>query len=189
MSVKVELVFNTVEEAIAALGKVAGIAPASIASVTPPAVEKTPRKGRSDAGQPRGPNARTAGEQNAAGASAGANATATAGNSTTGTTDPSKAPEQGANSTSTTPAAPTAAAPQAPAAVTTAPAAPIPAPAAPIDDATIQAGVEKLFNAKGFDDTALVLSRFGVQRGKDLLPVQRAEFLAKVDAVLAGGAI
>ena len=58
-----------------------------------------------------------------------------------------------------------------------------------IDDAAIQAAVEKLFNAKGYDDTALVLSRFGVNRGKDLLPVQRAEFLAKVDKVIAGEAI
>lgn len=183
MSVKITLDYTNVEEAIAALGKLAGITPVAAVAVQP-AVEKKERQPRADRGQPRGPNARTAGEPNAAGASAPvASAPETGSNAPSVVTAPGKAAEQAANPTATVTPAPTVAAPQAPAAVTTAPAATV------VDDATIQAGVEKLFNAKGFDDTARVLSRFGVQRGKDLLPVQRAEFLAKVDAVIAGGAI
>lgn len=184
MAVKITLEYANVEEAIAALGKLAGIAPAVVAT---PVKE---RKGRSDAGKPRGSHkdanvAVEAGTTKAVGSgAAGAQA---------GVTDSSKAPEQGANSTSTVPpaapaspqktAAPVPAAAQvqeAPRQEQQAPAAAAPTP----ED--VQAAVEALFNAKGFDDCAMVLSRFGVKRGKDLLPEHRAEFIAKAKAVAAG---
>lgn len=182
MSVKITLEYTNVEEAIAALGKLAGIAPAS--ATQPAVVEKAPRKGRSDAGQPRGPNARTVGEQPAVQPAA----------PTTQASAPASSPAPvAAAPTPVVAAAQPAPAPQPAAPAQTVPQAPAqsaaPVAAAPIDDATIQAAVEKLFNAKGYDDTAMVLSRFGVQRGKDLLPAARAEFLAKVDRVIAGEAI
>src|SRR4051812_45052519 len=113
MSVKITLEFDNAEAAIVALGKIAAIP----AAAPQPAAEKPPRKGRSDAGQPRGPH------KDAAGASAGANATATAGNSTTGARDAGKATTQAANPQSTTLAAPNAPAATPPTAATNAPAA------------------------------------------------------------------
>lgn len=161
MSVKVTFEFANAEEAIVALGKIIG-APTTAAVPPAPPAEKPARKPRADKGQPRDPY----GPRNPeAGASAGA---------------PVGAQPQGALAQAPA-AAPAAAAPQA-----TPPAAP--AAAAPTNN-EVQAAVEKLFNAKGFEDCAAVLSRFGVKRGKDLLPEQRAEFIAKVDRVIAGEAI
>lgn len=168
---KVTIEFDSVDQAIVALGAVAK----PIAVAPAPAVEKAPRKPRSDAGQARGPQ-----QPNAAGASGAPSGVAVAGNSTTGTTDPSStaAGSAAGASTSTTPASPTATAPQAPAAVTI-------APAAPTSD-QVQAAVEKLFNAKGFDDCAAALSRFGVKRGKDLPEASRAEFIRRATDIAEG---
>lgn len=155
-------------------------APLTVEPVAPPL--KTPRQPRSDAGKPRGPHAK-----NAAGASAsGATAPNTGGNAGTEGTDPSKAGEKPANSTSTPQEAPAGAATSGTPPATNAPAAPAaPVAAVPtLDD--VQKAVEILFAAKEYDITLLVLSRYGVKRGQDILPEQRAEFIAKAKAVAAG---
>lgn len=170
MSVKVTFEFANAEEAIVALGKIIG---APTTAAVPPAApqqlaEKPARKPRADKGQPRDPYGPRNPEANAAGAGAPVGA------------QPQGAPAQSTPAQAPT-AAPAAAAPQA-----TPPAAP--AAAAPTDN-EVQAAVEKLFNAKGFDDCLALLSRFGVKRGKDLPGDQRANFIRRVDGVIAGEAI
>lgn len=180
MAVQVALTFNSVDEAIVALAKLvaAGGKVAPQPAAAPQPVEKKERKGRSDAGQPRGPHKKD--EPNATGADTGAaqGAPASAAEATparaavqAGTTDPRTTAHNAGPSTSTTPA-------------------PVPtAPVAPPSPDDVQKAVEKLFNAKGYEDTHATLSRFGVTRGKDLTPDQRADFIAKAEAVVAGGAI
>jgi hypothetical protein len=53
----------------------------------------------------------------------------------------------------------------------------------------VQVAVEALFNAKGYDNCCALLSRFGVTRGKDLLPAARADFITRSKGVIAGEAI
>lgn len=193
MSVKLTLEFASEEEAIVALGKLVGLkarapknpesaAPAvnsattasAHGETTPPAAadpvpEKRTRKPRADAGQPRGPNARTTGAP-------------------TETVQPVPAPAD-----SVPPAAPTnTAAPVAPATIPAAspavgPTAPQAGAAAPISDETVQKAVEKMFTAKDYDATAALLSRFGVKRGKDLPQDQRLNFINRVDGVVDRG--
>lgn len=187
MSVQVTLSFASQEEAIAALGRIAGIAAPAQPAV---AVEKSPRKPRSDAGQQRGPQQNPASakqEANPAGAGAqqGAQAASAAA--------PVAAAPAGAASTNanagaaagaTVEAQPQGGAAQSAAAQASTAAA---APAAAAKTAEdVQAAVEKLFNAKGFDDCAAVLSRFGVKRGKDLTAEQRAEFIRRAEDIIAG---
>jgi hypothetical protein len=161
--VVVTLEFDSVEASIAALGKVAGLvaAPAAAPKSDAPAAEKPPRKGRADAGVPRGPHKPTEPIANATGAGAAAPVGTTA-------------------SAAVTQAAPVAAAP-----------APQPTPpvaiiTAPIADDTVQAAVEKLFNKIDYDGTFAALSKFGVKRGKDLPQPVRAEFLQRVEDLVAG---
>jgi hypothetical protein len=88
--------------------------------------------------------------------------------------------------------APAAAPEVAPAAPAAAPeVAPEVAPAAPEAPAATQAdaqtALEKLFNAKGVEAAMGVLSRFGAGRLRELKPEMYGEFVAKCNAVLAGG--
>lgn len=176
--------FGSVDLAIVTLGKMVGApsakrgdpAPAAAGDTTsaaassavPPApvAPATPtrqRKPRADKGQPRGPYKAGATEAKAEGAGAqGGN--------------PDGAPVG-------SPAAPQVAAATAPAGGPAAPAAAVPS------DAELQAAVERFFAARGIDDSMALFSRFGVKRGRDLLPEQRAEYIAKVDRVIAGEAI
>lgn len=180
MSVQVALTFNSVDEAIVALGKLvtAGGKVAPQPAAAPQPAEKKERKGRSDAGQPRGPHKKD--ESNAA----------AAGGSTTGTS-----PVTPAAVASTTTGAPAASEPgvaQAASAVPAkpaAPAAPTQPPSAPATTDDVQTAIAKLYEDRGHIDCESVLSRFGVKRGKDLLPDQRAPFIAKVNRVMAGEAI
>lgn len=55
--------------------------------------------------------------------------------------------------------------------------------------ADAQAALEKLFASKGMEICREVMSRFGVQRLKDLKPEQYADFVAHVETVLAGGKV
>lgn len=67
---------------------------------------------------------------------------------------------------------------------------PVSAAAAPIpkpEDA--QAALEKLFNAKGIAVAQEVMGRFGIKRLKELQEGQRAEFIAKCEAVLGGATV
>lgn len=187
MSVKITLEFKGVDEAIVALGKLVGgkVAQAAAAPVLLAAPEaakstasttearshteapKRTRKPRADAGKERGPY-KTTGEPAASEPAGKADSVAV----------PSAAP-----ATPTQPAAPerTATAPE--------PNAQTPAAAGPVSDEAVQKAVEKIFGAKGYDDTFALLSRFGVKRGKDLPQDQRASFIQRVDGVLAGEAI
>lgn len=172
MSIKIHLEFDSVDEAIVALGKMVGTPvraanPAVTAGA--PAVQAAPattRKPRSDAGKPRGPHK----QPNAAPQDQDRKAPATADSALT--TSPAVAAPESA-------VAPAAAPTQAP----TAPA--VPAATVPTQEA-VQAAVEKLYNAKGMEVTRDTLARFGVKRAKELPDDQRAAFIAKAEAVAAG---
>lgn len=163
MSVKVTLEFKSVDEAIVALGKIIGAPTAAPAAQQP--AEKKERKPRADRGQqrePYGPRTTTGGPA-------------------------ASEPGQAGSSVPVTPAAPVSSTQTAAPVVDKAapPAAATPVAAAPTD-AVVQAAVERLFNAKDYDATIAVLSKFGVKRGKDLASDQRAEFIRRVDDILAG---
>lgn len=202
MSVQVTLVFNTVEEAIVALGKVGGItksttqlppaapkpaeplpiaetsstAQAAVAASVPAAAgpdeaPKRQRKPRADAGVPRGPykdktieSPAPAGEANVA-----------------ATVPQSSGAAPAASGVSETAAQP------APATSTPVGQTPMLAAAAVPAVEEVQKAVEKLFAAKDYDGTKECLARFGVKRGQDLMPDQRAEFIAKVNRVVDQG--
>jgi hypothetical protein len=68
--------------------------------------------------------------------------------------------------------------------------APAPAAAAPVKAtlAEVQAALNELYETKGHDVSLQVLSRFGVDRAKNLLPEAWGEFIAKARAVIAGEA-
>lgn len=174
MTVKITMEFDNAEQAIVALGKITGIATAA----------PKERKGRNDAGKPRGQRATPQPEPEAKGAGVGApagSAASTAAPSATpapaassqpnaaGGTDPGKVGEKPANPTSTTEK----------------PAAPI-----PTQEAT-ETALSKLFDAApplgGIEAARDVMSRFGVKRLRDLPEDKRAEFIALADKVLAGG--
>lgn len=139
--------------------------PAAAAATAAP----RPRKPRSDAGQPRGPNARTTGEPVASEPGVGGQASA--------------APSQPA-----APAAPTpSAAPEQTVQVSPASPAPTSAAAVPVSDEAVQEAVAKMFAAKDYDATFALLSRFGVKRGKDLPQDQRANFISRVNGVVDRG--
>ena len=178
--VKLTLEFKSVDEAIVALGKLAGLKTSAAPVVpvakadqgskdgstpAPAAAEPAPqRKPRADKGQKRGAYAP---RQETTGAGTGAStATETASNGSTGTTDVSA---------STTPAAPLANTVDR-------------AAAAPTTIEDVQAALNDLYTAKGHDVSMQVLSRFGVNRAKNLLPGAYAEFVAKARAVIAGEA-
>ena len=207
--IKVTFEFPSVEEAIVALGKLAGIRgkaskpsthdqeaarvaaglipppaatlEAAVATATPTAV----RKPRADKGQVRGSYK----EKNAGAVAQSPTDEATAATqppSGAGTTDVGKAQEGLANSTSTTPAGVPAAVP-APKTVAQAPAtvksgtvsSPVNTPAATVPtEAEVQVALEAVFNSKGLAKAQEVLSRFGAQRLRDLLPAARADFIA-----------
>jgi hypothetical protein len=233
MSVKIELVFGTEDEAIIALNAVRQAklalakqleraknppAPAAVEIVgqsaavavaektEQPAAAEGPapktRKPRADKGQARGPyNKDAAGASASAlipsnpGSDAGPAVTdpSNGGTPPTSTSTPAVAPVVAATSGEATiaPAAPAVSLfePAAPAkASTPAPEKTAPAAAVPKPEA-VQAAVAKLFAAKDLLFVEQLLSRFGVAKWRDLLPEQRAEFIARVDAVLAGAAV
>jgi hypothetical protein len=73
------------------------------------------------------------------------------------------------------------------------PTAPASAPAegdgpAAVDPKDVQAAIEQLYAAKQADVTMAALARFGVSRGRDLKPEQRAEFIKYVQQIIAGTA-
>lgn len=174
--IQVTLQFASPEAAIAALAKLGDIKP----------VEAPARRGRADKGQQRGPNARTkdkdggaggtpAGQQQAPGAPALAASVATeatppttpSGAASAGaTTEPSKAGEAATSSSTTAQPSGGVASQEA-----------------------AQTAMEKIYDAKGMDTARDVLARFGAKRVRDLKPEQRAEFIAKVDAVIAGAPV
>lgn len=165
MSVKVTIEFPSAEAAIAGLAKLADI---KTPAVAPAAVEKAPRKPRSDAGQTRGPQGATAASAGPVAGTAGDKRAAAPVTSTA----PGNAGQQPATPTAT--AAPAVQAPVAPKLPTA---------------EEVQAAVEKLFGAGkngGFDNTAAALSRFGVKRGKDLPEAQRTEFIRRAADIAEG---
>lgn len=188
--IQLTLQFKTAEEAIVALAKMSGGAAAKAAGqvdakvtsggATPAVAQPGPvapkgRKPRADAGQPRGPNART---QNANSVvEAGTGSTVGAGAEVAGgaVTDAGKAAEQAANSMST-PESP-AAAPEPAASVT---AGPVEIP----KTEEAEAALTKLFETKGLKVAQETLGAFGVKRLKELLPEDRAKFIAAAKAAL-----
>jgi hypothetical protein len=212
MSVKITLEFDTVEESIVALGKLVGIKargvklasqdsaapvkspdegdkPQPAGVVTAPAAAepaKPPRKPRADRGQPREPYGPRNPEANAGAASAPAGTPAPATPATVSAAS-AAAPQAVAPVAASVPhtAAPASTSPAHQTAHTATPA---PAAAVPTQE-DVQKAVEKLFNAKGYDVTHDLLSRFGVKRGKDLAETQRADFIRRAEGVIAGEAV
>lgn len=161
MTVTVTLEFKTSEEAIQALAKVAGISPA-----TPPVVQIQDKAQPPVARQKRKYTRRatqvTTGSQVIEGESRRIE-------------DAQTTPPADAKATQDT---------QPPVAVQAQEAAPI--VAATVTEEQLQAKVEQLFNAKGLQTARDTMTRFGVKRAKELLPVQRAKFVAYADRVIAG---
>lgn len=58
-----------------------------------------------------------------------------------------------------------------------------------LTDADAQAAIEKLFEKKGLEVSRQVLSRFGVQKLKDLKPEKYAEFIDLAEKVIAGAEV
>jgi hypothetical protein len=188
--VKITLEFPGVDEAIVALGKLVGASvkaakpAAAIAQGAPAPDAPTTRRGRADKGKPRGPH-----KPAEPSANAGATGSATAGQpgpaGPQASTDPHRAGnDAGVTLTSADPVHPVA-----PAAAQPAPASVAGPAAAVLPEAEAQAALEALFNGKGLVTAQEVLSRFGVVKLRDLKPAQRAEFIAKAKAVLAGEAV
>ena len=175
--VSVTLEFDSVEAAIAALGKQMVGAPgvtqrgergadkakdagSNPAAGTAPTTRS--RKPRADAGKPRGPYK----DAEAAKAAAPATTSIPPSAGSSAVTDPSNA---GVAATSTsTPADPVPVA-----------SAPNNEPAVTIEDC--RARLEKLFDAKGIVAAQDVLSRFGVKRAGDMKPEQYADFIQHVN--------
>jgi hypothetical protein len=193
MAVQVTLTFNSYDEAIVALGKLVG-APAKATSPvrvpeaeTPGAVAAAPatrtRKPRSDAGQPRGAyKARNepAAPQQGEPANAVTPAVLAAGPAPAAE---AAAPEPARNSETANAEAPSE--PSAPATQAANP----PAASAP-SEKDAQAALEGLFNARakaGGNGAAIqaakdLLSRYGVQKVRDLPAERRAEFIKECEA-------
>jgi hypothetical protein len=182
MSVKITLEFNGVDEAIVALGKL--VAAPVKAAKNPPAPAAVEIVGQSAA-------VAVAEKTEQPAAAEGPAKKARKARADKGQTrEPYKAREQEANGAGAS--APAETAPAIPATTAASTAAPqaAPAPAAsPVTDAEVMAAVEKIYGARGYDDTAAVLARFGAKKWAQLLPEQRGEFIAKIDRVLAGEAI
>lgn len=172
--VKITLEFPTVDHAIAALGKLAGV---QTAAAAPAAAAPAPRKGRSDAGKPRGPrNAPQAPEPKAA-APAEQERTDKA-----ATLPPEAAPAEADK------AHPSGEVPPVAAASPT---------ASEATEAEAQAAVQKLFESTMKTSTAEnksgaalqeskdLLARYGVKRIRDLLAGQRRAFVDEVNGILA----
>jgi hypothetical protein len=201
--VKVTLEFQNVEETIVALGKLGGI-------VAAPA-EKAPRKGRNDAGKPRGEYKPRAQD--------GAPATATATNAETkGSTTPASngltgVTESGSAKSAGPSTVPAAAGPAASAAAT-ADAAQVGsttagAPSNPADvvkaeiqaqqktqgtgfeptigekDAEVQAAVQAIYGKVGIDPVKKLLADFGIGLLRNLPKSKKADFLAAAGKLVA----
>lgn len=197
--IEIKLQFKSVEEAVAALAKMAGLGGAgakqapvvpkvemSAGTATPqvPAtVQKSPRKPRSDAGRARGSykDANAAVEAGTA-KSVGSGTAAEAGS----VPDAGNGGQQAPTQTSTP--LPASVAPEPAAQEANALSATVQTPAAEATEADCQAAIKKLYETDGnkMARCEQVVSRFGVKRIKDLLPAQRGEFVAKVNAVLNG---
>lgn len=198
--VEIKLQFKTPEEAVMALAKMAGLgdkkAPQAPAAAVGAGVPNTPtaapstqattktRKPRADAGQPRGPNARTAGEQSNAGPKANIDGE-------NRSTLESAREGSAVIAPSVDPVSPSGSAPEpaAPAPVEADKAQPpgaTPDAAAPATIEQCQAALTEVFEKKGAPIAMAVLSRFGTKRIKEMLPVSYADFITKCNAVLAG---
>ena len=170
--IEITFYFNTIEEAIATLGSLVQKA-APVATVDDPAkplvIEKPvvkPRKPRADAGKPRGPykNVEAPGTGSAPQPDAPA-AEDPAGGVPVASTPETAPPEASAQQEVT------AAQPSTPE-----------AGAAP-DESAVQAALERLFAAKGAQPALQLLAEFGVKRGRDLKPEQRADFIKRAGEV------
>lgn len=203
--VEIKLQFKTPEEAVMALAKMAGLgnkkapqAPVVVAATADnaaAAVAATPstqattktRKPRADAGQPRGPNARTAGEQSNAGPKAnidGENrSTLESAREGSAVIAPSVDPVSPSGS------APEPAAPAPVEADNAHPPGATPDAAATVTIEQCQTALTEVFEKKGAQVAMAVLQRFGTKRIKEMLPASYAEFVAKCKAVLDGGEV
>jgi hypothetical protein len=173
MMVKITLAFDSVDQAIVALGKLVGTPAAK------PASDKPARKPRNDAGQPRGPHASRAAPEKAPTIPVVASATAqpaaeNGGNVQSAVPDPSKATDKAANSTSTPAPAPKGAEP-APATNAT--------PGTTLEQA--QAAMEKVYKAKGVDTAKQILARLGTNRVKDIKPEALGQFVKMATDIAA----
>ncbi len=164
--IEITFYFNTIEEAIATLGSLVQKA-APVANLEKPAqplVIETkvtkPRKPRADAGQKRGPYKTV--EAPAA--------------------DPQVAAEPPAEPAASTPET---AAPAVQEEVIDKGSTSAPAAAAPTE-AEVQAAIDKVFSAKGLKAAMAALDSFGVKRGRDLKPEDRAAFIQKAEEIANG---
>lgn len=162
--IQVTFQFKTIEEAVATLGTLLQRG-APVPNVDKPAVDlaaKSNRKPRADAGKKRGSYKNV---EPVAAATAGAPVAEQ-------TTAADSAPETAA------PPDASLVIDQPPPAVTEATG---PADAAAPDEKAVQAALDKMFTAKGLKPTMTLLNEFGVAKGRDLKPEQRADFIARAE--------
>lgn len=198
--VEIKLQFKSVEEAITVLGKMAGLgekkapqAPAAIGTAAQagatsdtaaPSTQATTkgRKPRADAGQARGPNARTAQSNAETKGNIDSESRSTLESASNG----SAAIAPSVDSVSPSVSAPETAAPAPVEADKAQPPGATPDAAAPATIEQCQAALTEVFEKKGAPIAMAVLSRFGTKRIKEMLPVSYADFITKCNAVLAG---
>jgi hypothetical protein len=171
--VKITLAFDSVDQAIVALGKLVGTPAAKSAS------DKPARKPRNDAGQPRGPHASRTAPEKAPTIPVVASATTqpaveNGGNVQSAVPDPSKATDKAANSTSTPAPAPKGA---------ESASATIATPGTTLEQA--QAAMEKVYKAKGVDTAKQILARLGTNRVKDIKPEALGQFVKMATDIAA----
>lgn len=163
--IQVTFQFKTIEEAVATLGTLLQRG-APVPNVDKPAADpsgKSNRKPRADAGKKRGSYKNV--EAPAAPAEA------------------DKAQPSGV--TPPDASTPETAAPTPPEEVTDKGSTSEPDAAVP-DEKAVQAALDKVFTAKGLKPTMALLAEFGVAKGRDLKPEQRAAFIAKAEEAANG---
>lgn len=196
--IKVTLEFVSVDQAIVALGKLAGTgkvqAAAQEAAVSPSPA--TPRKGRSDKGKARGPQSATgaspvegdklqppgevtppvAPEPNAGGTAPVEGATGSKVGDSEGQAEGRPGAGGGTVVTDTGNSGDKPATQPSTPTESSSPSAPQPE--------KVQAALQKLFETKGAGAAIGLLADFGVKRGRDLPAEKHAEFIAKVEGLL-----
>lgn len=172
--IEITFYFNTIEEAIATLGSLVQKA-APVANLEKPAqplVIETkvtkPRKPRADAGQKRGPYKKVEAPKEAT-ADSQATGEAASGPDASAASTPETAPPEASAQQEATAAQPLT--PEAGAAPT---------------EAEVQAAIDKVFSAKGLKAAMAALDSFGVKRGRDLKPEDRAAFIQKAEEIANG---
>lgn len=176
--IQVTFQFKTIEEAVATLGTLLQRG-APVPNVDKPAVDpsgkSSNRKPRADAGKKRGSykNVEAPGSRAPL-----AGAEQSAGGDNVKVAEGQQTPPPAASTPET--AAPT------PPEEANDKGSPSESDAAVPDEKAVQAALDKVFTAKGLKPTMALLAEFGVAKGRDLKPEQRADFIKRAEETANG---